>query len=80
MALAPLGQQVVRSESGYVAVIFAGHHQIRVIALFPSLWGAMAYIKANYQCDPMGKTKFVTRDGEVLMVQRGVHILSMEEK
>lgn len=77
-AKAPLGHAVHKSQSGYVAVIFAGHKQIKVVALFPKLMDALAYVKANYKTQPMGKTKFVTRNGEVLMVQVGVHILTVE--
>lgn len=70
---------VRKSEIGYVAVVFAGHKSIRVIALFPTLMNALAHIKANYEVEPLGKTKFVTRDGEVLLTQTGVHIFSVEE-
>lgn len=78
-AKAPLGKRFDEGRAGYVAVILAGRKQIRVLALFPDLWGAVAYVKANYKCKPVGKTKFQTKDGDVLIVQRGVHILAMEE-
>ncbi len=78
MTNAPLGHAVHKSKAGYVAVIFAGHKQIRVVALFPTLMDALAYVKANYKTEPMGKTKFVTRSGEVLMIQAGVRIITVE--
>ena len=77
MALAPLGHRVAQSNQTYVAVIFAGHKQIRLLGLFPLLMDALAYVKANYKCDPLGTSRFVTEDGEVLIVQRGVHILQV---
>ena len=77
-AKAPLGQKFTDGPS-YVGVIFAGRSKIKILGLFTTLGAAVAYCKANYKCQPLGTTRFTTKDGDVLIVQEHIHILSLEE-
>lgn len=76
--MAPLGKRYVEGPS-LIAVVFAGHTKIKVLGLFTALMPAVAFVKANYRCEPLGKTRFVTDDGEVLIVQEHIHVLNLEE-
>lgn len=77
-AKAPLGQKFTEGPS-YVGVIFAGRSKIKLLGLFTTLSAAVAYCKANYKCQPLGTTRFATKDGDVLIVQEHVHILNLGE-
>lgn len=75
---APLGQKFGDGPK-YIALILATQNQIRVLGLFTTLAAALSYVKANYKTEPLGKTRFTTAEGHVLIVQQHVHVLSLEE-